>query len=211
MAALGCSGALWSNEFGWLWRAKLRKWAASHGCPSMFEVAMLFGKKWAYHHRDANLATKLHWYPTSEHSAGDGHKFPAGSVNIRIGTWVNGEISYAEAIAEGAPAEMSNSRTGSAENPEKAPGSGSDLRRGEIEDGIITAENAGIGQKGYHLPKSHALMESAGASWAACALSLAPSLMDKLYPEFARLRKEREKPRRRGFGCEELPLSHCPF
>ena len=177
----------------------------------MFEVAMLFGKKWAYHHREAILATKLHWYPTSEHSAGDGHKFPAGSVNIRIGIWVTGEISYAEAISEGAPAEMSNSCTGSAENPEKAPGSGSDLRSGENEDGIITAENAGIGQKGHYQPKSKAVMESAGAAWAARALSLAPSLMEELYPEFARLRKEREKPRRRGFGCEELPFVDAPF
>jgi hypothetical protein len=130
----------------------------------MFEVAILFGKKCAYHHRKASLAAKLHWYPTSEHSAGDGHKFPAGSVNIRIGTWVNGEISYAEAISEGAPAEMSNSCTGPAENPEKAPGPGSDLRGGENESAIITAENAGIGQKGDYKPKSEPVMESAGAS-----------------------------------------------
>jgi hypothetical protein len=177
----------------------------------MFEVAMLFGKKWAYHHREAILATKLYWYPTSKHSAGDGHKFPPGSVNIRIGSWLKGEISYAEAIAEGAPAEMSHSCTGLPEDSGKASGSGSDLRRSENEDGIITAENAGIGQKGYYLPKSEALMESAGASWAARALSLAPSLMEELYPEFSRIKKERQERSRRCFDCVELATVDEPF
>ena len=50
----------------------------------MFEVAMLFGKKWAYHHREAILATKLDYYPTSEHATADGISVPPDSIDIRI-------------------------------------------------------------------------------------------------------------------------------
>jgi hypothetical protein len=201
----------WSNEFGWLWRAKLRKWAAKHGCGTFKEVAALFGPKWAYHHRAAILATKLNWYPTSEHSAGDGHKFPSGSVNIRIGTWVNGEISYAEAIAEGAPAEMSNSCTGLAENPEKAAGLGSDLEAASKVGGAKTTETSEIGQHRQYVLKRRVDSVAVGLSWSKRALANAPSLMEELYPELARRQREKEKPQPRRFECEEVPFVDAPF
>ena len=46
-------------------------------------------------------------------------------------------------------------------------------------------------------------MESAGTSWAARALSLAPSLIEELYPEFARLRREGETTPRSAAPAEQ--------
>lgn len=74
----------WNNESGWLWRAKLAKWAAKHGCHSFEDVAAVFGSRWAYHHQEAILATKLDYYPTSEHAWADGVSFPPDHVDIRI-------------------------------------------------------------------------------------------------------------------------------
>jgi hypothetical protein len=74
----------WANESAWLWRAKLRTWAELHGCASFREVAALFGPRWAYHHRDSILQTRLSYYPTSEHAKRDGIRVPEDSVNIRI-------------------------------------------------------------------------------------------------------------------------------
>jgi hypothetical protein len=72
----------WANESAWLWRAKLRTWAHSHGCVTMLEVRALFGEKWAYHHREAILATPLSYYPTAEHARRDGVWCPPDSVEI---------------------------------------------------------------------------------------------------------------------------------
>jgi hypothetical protein len=74
----------WANESAWLWRAKLRTWATKHGCATMAEVAALFGAKWAYHHRESILATKLAYYPTAEHARRDGVWCPPESVDITI-------------------------------------------------------------------------------------------------------------------------------
>jgi hypothetical protein len=74
----------WGNPFGWVWRAKLRKWATKNGCTTMAEVAALFGSKWAYDHRAAILATKLHWYPTAKHAHAGGLTVADDAVGIRI-------------------------------------------------------------------------------------------------------------------------------
>ncbi len=74
----------WANAAGWVWRAKLGKWAAKHHCASMDEVKALLGKRWAYHHRQAILDTELDYYPTSEHAAFDGVWVPPDSIDIRI-------------------------------------------------------------------------------------------------------------------------------
>jgi hypothetical protein len=74
----------WANPPGWVWRAKLGTWAQKHGCASLTELKGLFGPRWAYHHRDAILATNLDYYPTSEHAAADGISVPSDSVEIRI-------------------------------------------------------------------------------------------------------------------------------
>ena len=68
-------------------------------------MAALFGPKWAYHNREAIPATRLHWYPTAKHAHADGLTGEDGAVSSRIGTWVDGAISYAEAEKEGAPVE----------------------------------------------------------------------------------------------------------
>jgi hypothetical protein len=74
----------WANESAWLWRAKLRTWAAKHGCLSLHEVAAFFGPKWAYHHREEILATELSFYPTAEHAQRDGVKVPPEAIDIHI-------------------------------------------------------------------------------------------------------------------------------
>lgn len=74
----------WANAAGWVWRAKLGTWARKHGCATMKEVAALFGSKWAYHHREAILATELSYYPTSEHARIDGVSVPDDVIDIRI-------------------------------------------------------------------------------------------------------------------------------
>lgn len=62
----------WANESGWCWRKKLELWAAKHGCKSLPEVKAVFGSKWAYHHREAILATIIPEYPTQKHASADG-------------------------------------------------------------------------------------------------------------------------------------------
>ncbi len=74
----------WANACGWVWRAKLGKWAQKHGCHSFDEIKALLGPRWAYHHRDAILATELDYYPTSHHAWRDGVDAPAHAVDIRI-------------------------------------------------------------------------------------------------------------------------------
>ncbi len=74
----------WANPAAWLWRAKLRTWAAGHGCTSMRDVAVLFGPRWAYHCRDAILAVKLAYYPTAEHAKLDGVSMPLDAVHITV-------------------------------------------------------------------------------------------------------------------------------
>ncbi len=65
----------WANEAGWLWRAKLSKWAASHGCASFGDVHALFGPRWAYHHREAIRSTELDYYPSGAHYIADGKRW----------------------------------------------------------------------------------------------------------------------------------------
>ena len=74
----------WANAAGWLWRAKLGKWARKHGCNSFDEIKALLGSHWAYHHRQAIQDTELDYYPTSEHASRDGVWVPADSIDIRI-------------------------------------------------------------------------------------------------------------------------------
>ena len=76
----------WSgaNPSGWVWRAKLGKWAAKHGCRSFAEIKALLGPHWAYHHRGAILSTELDYYPTAEHAWRDGVSVPPDSIDIRI-------------------------------------------------------------------------------------------------------------------------------
>jgi hypothetical protein len=74
----------WANPSAWLWRAKLRTWAAGHGCQSMRDVAAMFGPRWAYHHRETILAVKLDYYPTAEHAKRDGCWMPNDATDIRI-------------------------------------------------------------------------------------------------------------------------------
>lgn len=77
----------WVAPSAWLWRAKVSAWAQSHGCASMEEVAEYFGPRWAYHHRDAIMATELEYWPTVEHARADGQTFcddlPEDAVDIR--------------------------------------------------------------------------------------------------------------------------------
>jgi hypothetical protein len=102
----------WANESAWLWRAKLRTWATRHGCATMAEVAALFGAKWAYHHREAILATPLSYYPTSEHAHRDGVKCPPDSVDIRIT-----RSAVTDPPATAAPPRGCSPRTARAEQP----------------------------------------------------------------------------------------------
>jgi len=74
----------WANAADWVWRAKLGKWAAKHGCASFDELRALLGKRWAYHHRDPIEATVLDNYPTSEHARQDGVSVPPDLIDIRI-------------------------------------------------------------------------------------------------------------------------------
>jgi hypothetical protein len=62
----------WANEKSWLYRAKLAKWAASHGCDSFEALRGLFGPSWAYQHRAAIFATQLDYYPSGAHYVADG-------------------------------------------------------------------------------------------------------------------------------------------
>jgi hypothetical protein len=59
------------------------------------------------HHREAILSTKLHWYPTAEHAHADWLTVADDAVAIRIGIWIGDVISFAEAVAEGAPLDPS--------------------------------------------------------------------------------------------------------
>lgn len=79
----------WANAAGWIWRAKLGKWAKKHGCSSFDELKGLFGSRWAYHHRNAILATELDYYPTAEHAWRDRVSVPADATNIRIARWTH--------------------------------------------------------------------------------------------------------------------------
>lgn len=74
----------WNNPSGWLWRQKLRTWAARHRCETFAEVYSVFGPKWAFHHRQAILDTPLSYYPTAEHARRDGVLFPDDAVDIRV-------------------------------------------------------------------------------------------------------------------------------
>jgi hypothetical protein len=73
----------WNNASGWLWRAKLGKWAAKHGCRNLHEVAGLFGPRWAYHHREQIVKTELDHYPSYEHAFRDGAIDLGGNYPVR--------------------------------------------------------------------------------------------------------------------------------
>jgi hypothetical protein len=75
-AKIGTTNFAWATSKSWLWRAKLAKWARKHGCDSMEAVAVVFGPRWAYHHREFILATQLDYWPTAAHAALDGFWLP---------------------------------------------------------------------------------------------------------------------------------------
>jgi hypothetical protein len=74
----------------WLWRMKLRTWAARHGCETLDEVKGLFGSRWAHHHWDAITAQEvcLDYFPTVEHARAAGEfalarDLPAHAIGIQ--------------------------------------------------------------------------------------------------------------------------------
>ena len=82
----------WNSVGAWLWRAKLKAWAAKHDCHNFPQLAALFGPRWAYHHREAILATVVPEYPTEAHARADGITGLPDTA-IRIGPrrlWVDG-------------------------------------------------------------------------------------------------------------------------
>jgi hypothetical protein len=102
-AKIGSTNFAWNSVRAWLWRAKLRQWALSHGCEDLKAVAALFGPRWAYHHRTAIAARELRFYPTLEHAKADGRcvvgldpdainlTFPPSTIWDREGAkWVPG-------------------------------------------------------------------------------------------------------------------------
>ena len=62
----------WNTINAWVWREKLRTWAHSHDCTSFDQVRGIFGKRWAYHHRETILAvdaTTFQHFPSERHLA----------------------------------------------------------------------------------------------------------------------------------------------
>jgi hypothetical protein len=57
----------WSwGRSGRTWRRKLERWAAKHSCATLDDVRAVFGPHWAYHHREAILATDETLEPVAE-------------------------------------------------------------------------------------------------------------------------------------------------
>ena len=52
----GTTSFAWVTVGSWLWREKVRSWAASHGCANEDEVKMVFGKRWTWFQRKAIVA-----------------------------------------------------------------------------------------------------------------------------------------------------------
>lgn len=61
----------WNCVSGWLWREKLRVFAAKHHCKNEEELKAVFGKRWSYYARPAILKTELSYWPTAEHMRQD--------------------------------------------------------------------------------------------------------------------------------------------
>lgn len=66
-ARIGNTAFAWNNAMAMVWRAKVSSWAAKHGCASLEDVKVLFGRHWAYLHREAILGMDWSLYvPTFE-------------------------------------------------------------------------------------------------------------------------------------------------
>ena len=91
----------WVNEYGWLWRAKLAKWASFNGCADLPAVKAKFGPKWAHREGPSIWQTVMHWYPDARTANSDFrvvaangkevrqalHTFPDDAVSICIARW----------------------------------------------------------------------------------------------------------------------------
>jgi hypothetical protein len=78
----------WAGVRGWLWRAKVKQFAAGFGIASPEGMRHSFGSRWAYLLADIIAAETLTEYPTPDHARADGHDLPEdwvgkGKVTIR--------------------------------------------------------------------------------------------------------------------------------
>jgi hypothetical protein len=96
----------WAGVRPWLWRQKLARFAADHGCRDLDDMRGKFGRRWAYRLSEHIAAVTLEEYPTGVHAEADGHGWPrewgdprvARDVVIRaprVGLEVDGLKPYA--------------------------------------------------------------------------------------------------------------------
>lgn len=78
-ARCGTSRFSRASKGSWLWRHKVKAFAEKHRCFDLVELAALFGPHWAFHQRDAIMATRLNSWPTAGHCRADstGEKLPS--------------------------------------------------------------------------------------------------------------------------------------
>lgn len=62
----------WHSAGGWLWRAKLARFAAALGARHLDELRKICGARWAYYFGDLITAIELTDYPTLDHAHKDG-------------------------------------------------------------------------------------------------------------------------------------------
>lgn len=76
----------WAGARGWLWRAKLAKFAAAYGIKSTEGMKQEFGPRWAFRLADSIAAEVLDYYPTGAHMKADGIQCPEleGARDIRF-------------------------------------------------------------------------------------------------------------------------------
>lgn len=67
----GTTRFAWVCASSWLWREKVRAWAASHGLENEDQVKAVFGKRWPWHCRKAILAFPLDEWPSMVHVMAD--------------------------------------------------------------------------------------------------------------------------------------------
>lgn len=160
---------LYKGRFAWVdggreWREKLAAWAGRHACGDLSDVRAIFGPRWAYHHREAIAKTEL-TNDNSEIHSQRGERPDLGGGERR------GENDHDQHHGSG-------SGTNAVDVHPPAGSSGS-------EDGSKSSVRR------YQLNRPD--LAAAGKRIASRAAKLAPSLIEDLYPEFARIQREREQ------------------